>query len=135
MKSIFVKFFSIFICASFLSSCAGQIFSEKSFFAPKPFRMGGPDKDADPMYLSGWEDGCHTGLSTMNHGYYKSFYKYKQDPYKANNPVYYKAWKDAYTYCRHYSFRFVWDSYDNAANKSLDNNLCVLCPNELDRAQ
>lgn len=103
--------------------------------APKPFRMGGPDKDADPEYLSGWEDGCNTGLSTMNHGYYKSFYAFKQDAYKVDNPVYYKAWKDAYTYCRQYSFRFVWDSYDRTYNKALENNLCVLCPNELDRSQ
>jgi len=113
------------------TACVGKIFSAESFLAPKPFQMKTPPKDANPDYLAGWNDGCETGLSTMTHGYYKSFYEFKQDPYKSNNPRYYKAWKDAYTYCRHYSFRFAWDSLDNSANKSLDNNLCILCPNEV----
>jgi hypothetical protein len=114
-----------------LSACVGKIFSSKNMFAPKPYKMGGPDKkDASPEYLEGWDDGCETGLSTMNPGYYKSFYAFKQDPYKVDNEVYYKAWKDAYTYCRQYSFRFVWDAYDRTNSKSLDNPLCVLCPNE-----
>ena len=125
------KIIPLFIALFMITSCAGKIFSSDSFFAPKPLKIGGPTKGAHPDYLAGWEDGCQTGLSTMVHGYYKSFYGYKQDPYKANNPRYYKAWKDSYTYCRHYSFRFAWDSIDNNANKSQDNNLCVLCPNEL----
>lgn len=114
-----------------VTGCRGKFISEKSITAPKPFGMGGPPKDADPLYLQGWDDGCETGLSTMVTGFYKTHYEFKQDPYKANNPVYYKAWKDSYTYCRQYAFRFTWDSIDNNANKSLDNNLCILCPNEL----
>ncbi|MCE3232040.1 MAG: hypothetical protein K0R98_297 [Rickettsiaceae bacterium] len=129
MKNIVILLITIL-----LASCAGKIFDEKSRFAPKPWRMGGPDREnASPEYTEGWDDGCSTGLSTMNPGYYKSFYSFKQDPYKVDNEVYYKAWKDAYTYCRQYSFRFVWDAYDRTNNKSLDNNLCVLCPNEATR--
>ena len=123
MKIIFL-ILAIFI----VSSCRGQIFSESNPIAPKPFQMGGPDREnADPIYLSGWDDGCNTGLSTMNHGYYKSFYAFKQDPYMARNPMYYKAWKDAYTYCRQYSFRFIWDSLDKQRE---DKNLCILCPQQ-----
>jgi hypothetical protein len=120
-----------------ITGCAGKIFNSKSMFAPKPFRMGGPARDGstDPDYLSGWDDGCETGMSTMVQGYYKSFYAFKQDPYMVSNPVYYKAWKDSYDYCRHYAFRFAWDSYDRNNSKALDNPLCVLCPNELDRTQ
>lgn len=97
--------------------------------------MGAPPKDADPEYLQGWNDGCETGLSTMVAGSYKSFYGFKQDAYKIKDQKYYQAWKDAYNYCRQYSFRFTWDAYDRTYNKALENNLCVICPNELDRTQ
>jgi hypothetical protein len=133
-----IKKFALFLVIFSLSACVGKIFSEKSFFAPKPLLMGSPDKsnpNTPPEYTQGWDDGCQTGLSTMNPGYYKSFYAFKQDPYKADNEVYYKAWKDAYTYCRQYSFRYVWEAYDRNNAKALDNNLCVLCPNELSRTQ
>lgn len=119
-----------------VNSCTGKIFSENSIFAPHPLRMSGPDKSkGSPEYLQGWDDGCKTGLSTMVQGYYKSFYGFKQDPYMIGNPVYYKAWKDSYTYCRQYSFRYSWDAYDRTYNKALENPLCIICPNELDRAQ
>jgi hypothetical protein len=119
-----------------LSGCAGKIFSENSIFAPNPLKMGGPDKSkASPEYLKGWDDGCKTGLSTMVSGYYKSFYSFKQDPYMVSNPVYYKSWKDAYTYCRQYSFRYSWDGFDRTYNKALESPLCIICPNELDRGQ
>ncbi len=114
-----------------ITGCRGKILPVKGVTAPRPFGMGSPPADADPLYLSGWNDGCDTGLSAMVTGYYKSHYQFTQDPYKANNPVYYKAWKDAYTYCNQYAFRFIWDPIDNNNNKSQDNPLCVLCPNEL----
>ena len=109
------------------TGCRGQIFSADNPLAPKPFRLGGPPKDSHPDYLKGWEDGCNTGLSTMVPGYYKSFYAFQQDAYKVNNPVYYKAWKDSYTYCRQYAFRYVWDTLDQSGHP-LESNLCVLCP-------
>lgn len=121
-------FLSAILMILTLSGCAGQIFSSESIFAPTPARMGKPDKNAPEEYTKGWDDGCKTGLSTMVHGYYKSFYAYKQDPELANNAMYYKAWKDAYTYCRQYSFRYIWAPMDNTwANGPL----CVICPNEL----
>ncbi len=111
-----------------ITGCRGKVFSSKSAFAPKPFKIGGPPKDANPDYLQGWEDGCNTGLSTMVTGYYKSFYGYQQDPYKMSLPIYYKAWKDSYTYCRQYAFRYIWDSADQL-NAQFSKPLCILCPN------
>lgn len=121
----------ILLLGFMVSGCTGQIFSPDNPLAPKPLRIGEPPKDAHPDYRQGWEDGCNTGLSTMVPGYYKSFYAFQQDAYKSQtNPVYYKAWKDSYTYCRQYAFRYAWDSFDHTGHP-LDNNLCVLCPNEL----
>lgn len=124
------KFIGLFILLTLISGCVvpWKIFSADSKFAPKPYRMGSPPKDANPDYLEGWNDGCETGLSTMNHSYYKSFYKFKQDPYKLNNERYYKAWRDSYHYCRQYSFRFVWDPLDQDRDSG---PLCILCPNDL----
>lgn len=131
--SVVYNFALIIIITLPLTSCAGKIFSDDSIFAPKPLRMRGPDtKKGSPDYLEGWDDGCKTGLSTMNPGFYKSFYGYKIDPYKVSNIVYYKAWRDAYTYCRQYSFRMVWDSYDRQKS-NLENQLCLICPNESER--
>ena len=130
------KILSIIILSLAVTSCGGKVFSDDSIFAPMPLRMGTPDKKkGSPEYLKGWDDGCKTGLSTMVNGYYKSFYQFKQDPYLASNPVYYKAWKDSYTYCRQYSFRYSWDAYDRTYNKAMENPLCIICENELGRAQ
>lgn len=128
-----MKYIIILCIAGFsLTGCAGKMmFSEHNFFAPKPFLEGKPSKNAPPEYTAGWNDGCTTGNSTMVMNYYKSFYKYKFDPAMIDNAVYYKAWKDAYTYCRHYSFRYTWDPVDKNASKAADNPLCVICPNEL----
>lgn len=119
------QFRSLFVSCvllTVLAACAGQ-----DLYKPRHPLMGKPAENAAPEYLSGWNDGCDTGLSTMNPSFYKAFYKFKQDPDMFANPVYYKAWKDAYTYCRHYSFRYVWDALDRNYNKPLNNRLCVLC--------
>lgn len=82
-----------------------------NIFAQKPIRMG-KRQDGLPAYNQGWDDGCETGLATMSFTSYKSFYRFKQDPTMTKNNTYYKAWKDAYTYCRQYSFRWMWDPWD-----------------------
>lgn len=123
----------------YLSSCTNAIFSPDNIFAPRPFRMSSPAKNAPPAYKEGWEDGCNTGMSTMVMTSYKSFYQYTINPemFASNDSegiMYQKAWKDAYSYCRHYSFRFTWDSFDKRAKGVIGGGpLCVLCPNDADR--
>jgi hypothetical protein len=116
-------------------SCRGQVFSETSRLAPWPSGMGKPPETAPVNYKEGWYDGCYTGLSTMNKQIYKSFYGYKQNYSKISDEIYYQAWKDAYTYCRQYSFRFTWDPLDRKRNQGMLSNtpLCVICPNEQGR--
>lgn len=105
--------------------------------APWPARMGKPPDNAPKDYKQGWYDGCITGLSTMSQVYYKDFYGYKQDYTKVDNVMYYQAWKDAYTYCRQYSFRYAWDPLDRRRGTNAQGGLlsagplCVLCPNEI----
>jgi hypothetical protein len=105
------------VCLLVLVSTAGCSYAHplggKNPFAPKPFRMGGPGGGGTVEFRKGWDDGCETGMSTMVTDYYKTFYGFKQDPYMIMNDEYYKAWNDAYTYCRHYAFRstlWTWDS-------------------------
>lgn len=79
---------------------------------PRPFAMGGPQQDAPQDYLDGFNDGCETGMATMSTNWYKTFYRFKQDTARLHNQLYYQAWKDAYTYCRQYTFKWTlwhWD--------------------------
>ncbi len=62
-----------------------------------------PD-DAPNKYKVGWKDGCESGMSSMTNTMYKTFYSFKQDKNLRKDPTYYKAWKDTYTFCRHYVY-------------------------------
>lgn len=130
-----MKYFYLIILIISLVGCRGAVFSSESIFAPVPAGMGGYDDDAPELYKKGWDDGCKTGLSTMNMQIYKSFYKYTQDPALVRKVMYYKAWKDAYTYCRQYSFRSTWDAYDKRHGDGplSMKSICVLCPDEFGR--
>lgn len=106
-----MKIVSCIVLCLFITGC-----SATSLLAPTPFAMGKPEAGT-PEFNLGWEHGCQTGLSTMTPSYYKSFYTYKQEPSMIHNLDYYKAWKDSYTYCRQYAFKFTmwhWD-VDNAS--------------------
>ena len=70
---------------------------------PKPNPNGKPH---NPLYVDGWVDGCHTGISASANSWYKSHYKFKQDAYKAQETVYYKGWKDAFNYCNRYIYQW-----------------------------
>ena len=78
----------------------------RAILKPTPLGMG-KVPDGHPIFQAGWNDGCETGLGTMSSNFYKTFYKYKQDPKMIMNKMYYQAWKDAYTYCRQYMFRWT----------------------------
>lgn len=78
---------------------------------PKPFKMAGTP-DGPPQFQRGWEDGCESGMATESNTYYKSFYKFKQDPYAVTDPMYYGAWFDAFRYCRDYVDKWTFDALD-----------------------
>ncbi len=61
-------------------------------------------KDAPPIFKQAWKDGCESGLSSMTNNYYKTFYRFTQDPVLRKDPVYYKTWVDTFTFCRHYIY-------------------------------
>lgn len=53
-----------------------------------------------PEYQQGYRDGCESGFASYGTPFHKVFNKFKQDPYLAQDPVYYQAWSDAFNYCR-----------------------------------
>ncbi len=75
---------------------------EHSPYRPRPWGIGDAPP-GPPEFRKGWEDGCDTGIGAYGNDFYKVFYTYKQDLNLIQNPVYYRAWKDAYTYCRWYT--------------------------------
>ena len=107
---------SILLCTIMLSGCilkGGPHLPDqfRNPLAPKAFRMNQPI-EGTPDFNLGWKHGCETGISTLATDYYKTFYRYRQDPSKITNVEYYKAWKDGYTYCRQYTFKWsmwTWD--------------------------
>lgn len=55
----------------------------------------------------GWRDGCETGISASSNAFQRSFYKFKQDYNLSKDPVYYKGWKTAFTYCQRYVLQYL----------------------------
>lgn len=90
-------------CDYFDLSRAGPPTMMWMFEGPPPKEDGSPH-DAD--YTLGWVHGCETGTSASTNHWYKQFYHFRQDAYKAQTPKYYKGWKDAYTYCSRYIFQW-----------------------------
>ncbi len=70
---------------------------------PKPKKDGTPH---NPEYVEGWVDGCHTGIGVSSNSWYKRYYTFKQDAMKAQEPVYYKGWKDSFNYCQRYIYQW-----------------------------
>lgn len=78
--------------------------------SPKPKSLNKPNfENYSPEYEKGWTHGCETGLNAYGNSVYKNAYKFYQDPKLINNLDYYRAWKDAYTYCRYHVYN--WTSY------------------------
>ncbi len=87
-----------------LSACATNVAQRMK----TPIPWGLEDiPDGPPEFRKGWEDGCHTGIGAYGNAWYRMFYTYKQDANMVGNPTYYRAWKDAYTYCRWYTEQWV----------------------------
>ena len=61
-------------------------------------------KEAPNKYKRGWKDGCESGMATMTNSMYRKFYTFRQDQTLRKDATYYKAWKDTYTFCKHYVY-------------------------------
>lgn len=96
-----MKFVYTILAISLLASCrAGSPWQAWMFEGPPP------GKEYPALYVEGWQDGCHTGAATAANHYYRFFYTYKQDPYKAQNKIYYRGWKDSFDYCYRYIYQY-----------------------------
>lgn len=78
---------------------------------PRPSTLPKPPKDAPKEYQEGWNNGCESGLAVYGNDFYKTFYGYKVDVGMLKNKTYYKAWNDAFHYCRAFINRYLADGY------------------------
>lgn len=101
--SYFLKIFGAFCVIVAVSSCEHMY---NQITKPRPWRMA-ETPEGTPEFRKGWEDGCETGMGAYGNDTYKMIYTYKQDFTLIDNPEYYRAWKDAYTYCRWYTWNWV----------------------------
>lgn len=93
----------ICLVAVSLSSCrAGPPWMQWMFKGPKDMN----EKNYPPLYIEGWQHGCESGASATVRQWYKQFYRFKQDAYKAQDKTYYKGWKDAFEYCQRYLYQY-----------------------------
>ena len=57
----------------------------------------------NPIFVSGWQDGCKSGMATAAPNIYQLWTKYKRDPIKSSNKIYVNGWNYAYRYCMRYA--------------------------------
>jgi len=100
------------------SGCTkNKLYGLPKYAKPLPWVFNQVPKDMSPTYQYGWKHGCESGLATMSNSLYHSAYRFKIDPAmrhhalvtdpagrRSDAPEYYKAWKDAYEYCRAYGY-------------------------------
>ncbi len=87
--------------AMMLSACETTFV--KQLVRPRPWGMG-KVPEGNALFRQGWDDGCTTGAAVYGIDRYKWAYTFKQDMTLVSNPEYYRAWRDAYTYCRWYNW-------------------------------
>lgn len=104
------NYITLMVGALLLSACNAAMIEELSetnalqqFYKPVPWGMA-KTPEGTPDFKQGWEDGCSTGLGAYGNGRYRAAYGWKQDHTKVSDADYYRAWKDAYTYCRWYVY-------------------------------
>jgi len=90
------KFLGMVVLLLTLAACSG--------LRPMTWLLKHVPEDAPPDYAQGWNEGCESGMGAMGNEYYKAMYPFKQDQSMITNLNYYKAWKNAFNYCRHYTY-------------------------------
>ena len=95
---------SIIVLLSFTFTTACTV--AERIATPRPWGLADAP-EGSPVFKRGWNDGCETGMTTYGNDVYKITYGWKQDPKMVLNDEYYRAWKDAYTYCRWYVYNWA----------------------------
>lgn len=96
----------IFISSLLVSGCSFY----DQIVRPVPYGME-QMPEGTPVFQAGWKDGCTTGLTVYGNDRYKASYDgFVQDKKMILNDEYYRAWKEAYTYCRWYTYNWVRDA-------------------------
>ena len=98
-----MRFFVVIISVFLLSGC----YNAPDAVKPGSWLLKQMPEDAPNDFKRGWKDGCESGMSGMTNTAYKTFYSFKQDPNLRSKPMYYKTWKDTYTFCRHYVYGII----------------------------
>ncbi|MBL6784672.1 MAG: hypothetical protein ISQ32_00010 [Rickettsiales bacterium] len=63
--------------------------------------------------VQGVRDGCDTAHSSRGNSFYRTFYKFKQDPTLIEDDEYYHSWYRGYIYCFHIVNRRAFKAIDS----------------------
>lgn len=69
--------------------------------------MPKPPENGSKEYISGWEDGCKTGISQFSNAYYRMKYNTSTDNNLIQNKEYIVGWKLGNRYCSYYSSTYL----------------------------
>ncbi len=105
------------VSGSALAGCeAGSVgdvltgYYDQVMVKPRPWGLA-DTPEGSPLFRKGWEEGCNTGLGVYGGTHYhKPAYRFQQDLTLINNDEYYRAWRDAYAYCRWYAWNWNRDA-------------------------
>ena len=86
----------VFCTMLFQLNACNYVHSKMKFTMPAAVNAEPPP--GPPIYQQGFRDGFQSGYSGYAGSFSKMFYKWKQDPELVNNEMYYRVWKDAYSY-------------------------------------
>lgn len=91
-----------------------------------PLSAGGPlmpkaPTEGPPEYITGWTDGCQTGMTAYSSSYLRTMYSIKVDAEAMQNVYYSKGWRLGNRYCSYYMSRYLTLGYiDNAGFEGAD---------------
>lgn len=97
---------AILLVILILAGCE-TIVASTQVLKPMPWIFDQMPENGSEIYKQAWKDGCQSGLGGMSNDYYKTYYPFKQTHELLVNEVYYKTWKDTYTFCRHYAYGII----------------------------
>lgn len=78
---------------------------------PLPLQLSAPS--GPPEYRLGWEDGCDSGISAEDGGFfYRMSLGFKKRPEMAGEDMYKAGWNEGFSYCR-FSFSAIKSSWSS----------------------
>jgi len=91
------------------NAAEASLFKQFKWIKPYGIDYGMVDgaPDGSPVFRAGFQQGCHSGISAVGNGIYKTFYGFEFNPQMVYNQDYNIGWDLGFRHCRWYTSNFV----------------------------